>query len=85
MEELSLAYDQMKNVLKKKKQFLEDQLKTTNQNNITDELLNELKDAFKHFDKDNSNQLDKLEFRAVLQAVGQNFTVSYLIVLLEVN
>ena len=74
LEELSLLWDQMKNVLKKRKQFLEDQLKSNDNSGLTNDQLNDFREAFKHFDKDNSNQLDKLEFKACLQSLGQNLT-----------
>jgi Ca2+-binding EF-hand superfamily protein len=73
-EELSLLWEQMKNVLKKRKQYLADQLATNDNSGITDAQLNDFREAFKHFDKDNSNHLDKLEFKACLQSLGQNLT-----------
>jgi hypothetical protein len=66
----------MKNALKKKKQMLEDQIAAQTGSNITPEKLAEFKETFKHFDKDNSGLLDKLELKACLQSLGQNFTVS---------
>ncbi len=74
-DELALLHEQMKNVLKKKKQFLEDQLAAKTSSNITPEKLEEFKQTFHHFDKDGSGFLDKLEFRACLQSLGKNFTV----------
>jgi len=74
IEELTLLLDQVKGAIKKKRQFLENQLASSGKSNITQDQMNELKETFKHFDKDNSNALDKLEFRACLQSLGQAYT-----------
>jgi len=74
IEELTLSLDQVKGAIKKKRQFLENQLAASGKSNITQDQMNELKETFKHFDKDNSNALDKMEFRACLQSLGQSYT-----------
>jgi len=74
LDELLLLLDSLKNAIKKKKQFLQNQLSASGQSNITEDLLEELKETFKHFDKDGSNALDKLEFKAALQVLGFNYS-----------
>jgi len=74
LEELVLLLEQVKNVIKKKKQAIVGQLADTNTSNVTEDQINEFKETFKHFDKDRSNALDKLEFRACLQTLGQAYT-----------
>jgi len=73
LEELLLLLEQVKNVIKKKKQAIQGQLADTNTSNVTEDQINEFKETFKHFDKDRSNALDKLEFRACLQTLGQAY------------
>jgi Ca2+-binding EF-hand superfamily protein len=70
-EELLLIWEQVKNAVNKRKQFLESQLAASGKTNITPEQINEFKETFKHFDKDNSGALDKLELRSCLQTLGQ--------------
>jgi len=45
---------------------------TKQQKCVTPEQLKEIEDNFKHFDKDSSGVLDKREFRACLQSLGQD-------------
>eukprot|EP01114_Cavostelium_apophysatum_P014749 TRINITY_DN38_c0_g3_i1.p2 TRINITY_DN38_c0_g3~~TRINITY_DN38_c0_g3_i1.p2 ORF type:complete len:624 (-),score=257.07 TRINITY_DN38_c0_g3_i1:2085-3956(-) len=70
LEELLLLIEQVKMAIRKKKQAIQGQLNTAGQSNITEEQLNDLRETFKHFDKDRSNALDKLEFKACLQTLG---------------
>jgi len=74
IEELTLLLDQVKSLFQKKRQFLENQLGTAGKSNITQDQINEFKETFKHFDKDHSGSLDKLEFRACLQSLGLTYT-----------
>jgi Ca2+-binding EF-hand superfamily protein len=46
------------------------QIYTRDKSNITDEQMEEFRSSFKHFDKDRSGTLDKLEFRACLLSLG---------------
>jgi len=73
LEELMLLSDGVRNVLKKKKQAIQNQLAEGNPSALTEEQIEEFKDAFRHFDKDKSGALDKLEFKAVLQTLGQTY------------
>jgi len=72
LEELLLLLEQVKNVLKKKKQAIQNQLSASGTSSITEDQMNDFKETFKHFDKDRSNALDKLEFRACLKTLGQD-------------
>jgi len=74
LEELMLMVESVKNGLKKKKQAIQSQLAASGQSNITDDQIAEFQDTFKHFDKDRSGALDKLEFRACLQTLGQAYS-----------
>jgi len=74
LDELLLLLDSVKNAIKKKKQFLQGQLSSSGQSNITEDTLNEIRETFKHFDKDGSNTLDKLEFKAALQVLGLTYS-----------
>jgi len=74
LEELLLLLESVKNVLKKKKQAIQNQLAASGQSSLSEDQINEFKDAFKHFDKDRSGALDRLEFKACLQTLGQTYT-----------
>jgi len=73
LEELILLLESVKNGLKKKKQAIQSQLASSGQSNITDDQIAEFQDTFRHFDKDRSGELDKLEFKACLATLGQSF------------
>jgi len=73
LEELLLLLESVKTGLKKKRQAIQNQLSAGKTSGISDEQLEEFKDAFRHFDKDKSGALDKLEFKAVLQTLGQTY------------
>jgi len=73
LEELLLLLEQVLNGLKKKKQAIQSQIASSGQSNITEDQIAEFQDTFKHFDKDRSGELDKLEFRACLQTLGQTY------------
>lgn len=73
-DEMQIMYDQVKNATLKKKQFLENQLNTSNRKGISPEKLEEFRETFRHFDKDHSNSLDKLEFKACLTSLNQSLS-----------
>jgi len=74
LEELLLLLEQVKGGIKKKKQAIQNLLASTGQSNITEDQMAEFRETFKHFDKDRSGALDKLEFRACLQTLGQAYS-----------
>jgi len=49
---------------------LSNQILTRDSRNIPAEKMKEYRDSFKHFDKDGSNKLDRIEFRACLISIG---------------
>lgn len=74
LEELLLLIEQVRLVLKKKRQAIQGQLSASGNSSITDDQMNDFKETFNHFDKDHSKSLDKLEFRACLKTLGQDYT-----------
>jgi len=73
-DELATESDQLQSAVSKKKQFLESQIASANnKGGLSPEQINELKEAFKHFDKSGSGDLDRLEFRSCLQTLGQTY------------
>jgi len=73
-DELATEADQLRSAVDKKKQFLESQIAAAgDKRGLTPEQINELREAFKHFDKSNSGDLDRLEFRSCLQTLGQTY------------
>lgn len=66
------SYDQFLASLAKRKDLLESEIHSKQSKGVSDEQMKEISDNFKHFDKDGSNYLDKREFRACLQSLGQD-------------
>ena len=66
------SYEQFHASLGKRKDLLETEISNKQQKGVTPEQLKEIEDNFKYFDKDSSNFLDKREFRACLQSLGQD-------------
>lgn len=73
LEELLLLIEQVRLVLKKKRQAIQGQISASGNSSITDDQMNDFKETFNHFDKDHSKSLDKLEFRACLKTLGQDY------------
>eukprot|EP01113_Clastostelium_recurvatum_P020830 TRINITY_DN2465_c0_g1_i4.p1 TRINITY_DN2465_c0_g1~~TRINITY_DN2465_c0_g1_i4.p1 ORF type:complete len:644 (+),score=236.93 TRINITY_DN2465_c0_g1_i4:46-1932(+) len=73
LEELSLLFDQLKNIASKKVHFIDGQIVAQTKKGVDPALIQEFKETFKHFDKDNSNSLDRLEFKACAQSLGVPF------------
>lgn len=70
--DLKTSYEQFHVSLGKRKVLLETEIANQQQKGVTAEQLQEIEDNFKYFDKDNSGFLDKREFRACLQSLGQD-------------
>jgi len=51
---------------------LQNQILYRDSRHMTEEQLRDLRESFKHFDKDGSNKLDRLEFRACLISLGRD-------------
>lgn len=72
-EELTLMLENLKNTVGRKAQFVEGQLLAQTKKGVPAEQIQEFKETFIYFDKDNSNTLDKLEFKACLASLGVPF------------
>lgn len=72
VEDLSFEYDLLVEGLVKKSAFIENQIVARSKTNFTPEQLEQYSETFKFFDKDNSNTLIRVEFKAALQAEGTN-------------
>jgi hypothetical protein len=74
-EDLVFDLGIVKQSLKKKIAFLENQAVARKMTNVTPEQLEQFESTFKMFDKDNSNALQDFEFKAVLASLGQYYDV----------
>jgi len=63
----------VRNIASKKAEFIDGQLLAQTKKGVDPAVIKEYKETFKHFDKDNSNSLDKLEFKACLAGLGVGF------------
>jgi len=70
LEELVLLFDQLRGVADKKSKFIEGQMLALTKKGVDPAVIQEFKETFRHFDKDNSNTLDQHEFRACAQSLG---------------
>lgn len=70
MPELAAMYERMVVSVNKNLHSLENQIMIRDQSGISEQQINELKEAFNHFDKNNTGFLDKNEFRSALLASG---------------
>lgn len=69
-EDIKFDYELVLTSLQKKIAFIENQIVARNVSNLTPQQLEEYTNAFRHFDKDDNNLLNRDEFKAVLQSVG---------------
>ncbi|KAJ1667746.1 alpha-actinin [Coemansia sp. RSA 1646] len=71
-----LEYDteMMMKALDKKARFIENQSAVRNMTNLTPAQLEEFEATFRYFDRDDSNVLNDVEFRAALDSLGHSFT-----------
>ena len=76
-DDLAFELVQAKQAVLKKYNFLENQIVARSITNLMPEQLEEFESAFRHFAKDQSNNLTKDEFNACLQALGVAYSVSY--------
>jgi len=72
-EELTLLWDQLNTTISRKAQFIEGQILSQKKKGVAPEVIKEFNETFKHFDKDASYSLDRLEFKACLGALGVPF------------
>jgi len=69
-EELGLLLGQLKHTVDNKVKFVEGQILAQSKKGVPPELIKEFKETFLYFDKDASNSLDRLEFKACVQSMG---------------
>jgi len=69
-EDIKFDYELILNTIQKKIAFIENQIVARSVSNLTPQQLEEYTNAFRHFDKDDDNLLNKDELKAVLQSIG---------------
>jgi len=70
MPELNVAYEQLRALVTRNINTLENQIMMRDESGITEDQMKELRDSFKHFDKNNDQLLDRNEFRSCLLSSG---------------
>lgn len=73
-DELAYELTLVKSSVQKKLAFLENQMVARNMTNLTPIQLEEFESVFRHFDRDDSNALQELEFSAALASLGLVFS-----------
>ncbi|KND94748.1 Alpha-actinin-like protein 1 [Tolypocladium ophioglossoides CBS 100239] len=73
-DELSYELGLVKSSVQKKLSFLENQMVARAMTNLTPIQLEEFESVFRHFDRDDTNSLQELEFRAALASLGLVFS-----------
>ncbi|KAF5010547.1 hypothetical protein FDECE_3289 [Fusarium decemcellulare] len=73
-DELSYELGLVKTSVQKKLAFLENQIVARNMTNLTPIQLEEFESVFRHFDRDDTNCLQELEFSAALASLGLVFS-----------
>lgn len=73
-DELAYEMTLVKSSVQKKLSFLENQMVARNMTNLTPIQLEEFESVFRHFDRDDSNSLQELEFSAALASLGLVFS-----------
>lgn len=71
---MEFEYGVVERSLTKKAAFVQNQIVARTITNITPQQLESYTETFKHFDKDNSNSLNREEFKASLQAEGIHYS-----------
>ncbi|RKP09304.1 calponin homology domain-containing protein [Thamnocephalis sphaerospora] len=74
MDDLTYDLSLLKKALSNKAAFIENQIVSRNMTNLTPAQLEEFESAFRFFDKDNSNTLTELEFKACLAGLGYSYS-----------
>ncbi|SAM03934.1 hypothetical protein [Absidia glauca] len=70
VEDLTFGLDLLRQAIQKKNAFIQNQVVSRNMTNLTPAQLEEFEQAFRYFDKDNSNTLSAMEFNAALASLG---------------
>ncbi|KAL6631173.1 calponin homology domain-containing protein [Neocallimastix sp. 'constans'] len=69
-DDIKFDYELVLNTIQKKIAFIENQIVARSVSNLTPQQLEEYTNAFRHFDKDDNNLLNRDELKAVLQSIG---------------
>ncbi|KAJ0295573.1 hypothetical protein COL5a_009382 [Colletotrichum fioriniae] len=73
-DELVYEHSLVKSSVQKKLAFLDNQMVARNMTNLTPIQLEEFESVFRHFDRDDTNSLQELEFSAALASLGLVFS-----------
>ncbi|KAJ5011221.1 Alpha-actinin-like protein 1 [Colletotrichum sp. SAR 10_99] len=73
-DELVYEHSLVKSSVQKKLSFLDNQMVARNMTNLTPIQLEEFESVFRHFDRDDTNSLQELEFSAALASLGLVFS-----------
>ena len=71
---MKVRLEESESSLKARQSLLEKEILSKIHSQATPEQIEEFKEVFKHFDKNNSNKLSKLEFKSCLQSLGEDPT-----------
>ncbi|EAL72905.1 alpha actinin [Dictyostelium discoideum AX4] len=74
LESIKLKWDKLNTLAKKNEQVVEGEILAKQLTGVTAEELSEFKACFSHFDKDNDNKLNRLEFSSCLKSIGDELT-----------
>jgi Ca2+-binding EF-hand superfamily protein len=73
VQDLEFDFGVVKEALRKKTAFIENQIVARKQTNLTPQQLETFESTFKQFDKNNSNTLNRIELKACLQSLDQAY------------
>jgi len=76
-DDIKFDYELVLNTIQKKIAFIENQIVARSVSNLTPQQLEEYTNAFRHFDKDDNNLLNRDELKAVLQSIGVLLSVKF--------
>lgn len=76
LQMLTVVGDQLKSLVHKRLDVIEQQIMANKDVNLTPEQLQEIRDTFNHFDKDKDGYLTKLDFKACLASIGEDLSDS---------
>ncbi|KAJ1914929.1 alpha-actinin [Tieghemiomyces parasiticus] len=74
VEDLAFDLSLLKQALNKKLAFIENQMVARNVSDLNPGQLEEFESTFRHFDRDQSNTLSDVEFKASLESLGHYYT-----------
>jgi len=78
IQEANLNDSKLQKTISKRIETLESSILSQKQSNISEEQLKEFRDTFRHFDRDKSGNLNKLQFKSACAAVGEDIPDSKL-------